>query len=193
VEKALKILILEDTPSDAELVRVEINQHLKATCTLTDNAKDFEETLLKVSFDIILSDYNLPDYSGMDALKFTRKYHPNIPFIFVSGVIGEELAVHALKQGATDYVLKSNLNKLPLAIDRAIKEMEEMVKRQDAENKKEELLKELVHKNRELKCLFNISDLIAQDNSIAEKLNSIANIMVNGFTESDKVSLRHTQ
>ncbi len=83
--------------------------------------------------DIIIADYSLPEYDGLTALELTRRKYPDIPFIFVSGTMGEEVAVEALKHGAKDYVLKQQLARLQPAIQRALREAAEQRKLQLAE------------------------------------------------------------
>jgi DNA-binding NarL/FixJ family response regulator len=82
---------------------------------------------------LILSDYSLPSFNGLSALKIARERCPEVPFIFVSGALGEELAIELLKQGATDYVLKNRLSRLAPAVCRALQEVEERNERRMAE------------------------------------------------------------
>jgi len=130
-EKRLKkpkvsILILEDTPADAELMeheirRVEIDAQTRIATTKDAFLKELDAFLP----DIILSDYSLPSYDGLSALKAARNKYPDMPFIMVSGALGEERAIEILKEGATDYILKNRLFRLGLAVKRALKEAEE--------------------------------------------------------------------
>src|SRR4051794_22410457 len=119
-----RILHLEDSLLDAELVC----EHLRRSdlaCTVERAAtrQDFVTALARGGpFDAILADYNLPDFDGLSALRMVRERAPTPPFIFVSGALGEETAIDALKEGATDYVLKHRLQRLPLALKRAIDE-----------------------------------------------------------------------
>jgi diguanylate cyclase (GGDEF)-like protein/PAS domain S-box-containing protein len=103
---------------------------------------DFISALNRDSFDLILSDYVLPSFDGSAALKIAKEIRPEVPFIFVSGAIGEENAIESLKRGATDYVLKERLSRLAPAINRAIIEAEEQAKRRQAE---EEIVKYRIH------------------------------------------------
>jgi diguanylate cyclase (GGDEF)-like protein len=126
MEPVLKILILEDVPSDAELETAALKRARIACESLrVETPIDFLEQLEKFSPDLVLSDFTLPDFDGLSALKFVRDKRPDLPFIIVSGTIGEERAVDALKHGATDYVVKSNLARLPAAVLRAVAESEE--------------------------------------------------------------------
>lgn len=126
MDKELRILIVEDMPTDIELFERELRN---AGITFQSRSVDTRESLLRelegFSPDIILSDYTLPSFDGMSALKIVREKSPNIPFIFVSGTLGEEKAIETLKAGATDYVLKERLSRLVPAVHRALREAEE--------------------------------------------------------------------
>ena len=130
----LHILLLEDSDIDAELV----DSHLaKADLTFdiqrVVDRRQFVAALDDLRIGIILADYSLPDFDGLSALNIARQLRPDLPFIFVSGVVGEEFATNALKRGATDYVLKRNLSRLPTAVGRAIAEAGERADRRRAE------------------------------------------------------------
>ncbi|HMK54419.1 MAG TPA: PAS domain S-box protein [Methanobacteriaceae archaeon] len=130
----IKFLILEDVPLDAELAERELTQEgLRMTTLRVETEADYLRELEDFQPDIILADHSLPHFDGVTALKLTRNIDPQIPFIFVSGKIGEDFAVEMLKEGATDYVLKSNLSKLPHAVRRALKEFQEQLERKSAE------------------------------------------------------------
>ncbi len=132
--KKTKILYLEDNVEDVELVRsILTKEGLEIELIHTVGPDDFRKKLAAESFDVILCDYSIPGYSGMDALQLVRKNSSEIPFIFVSATLGEEAAIETLKSGATDYVLKHKLARLVPAIRRALKENEELQKRKVAE------------------------------------------------------------
>jgi two-component system sensor histidine kinase UhpB len=123
VGKKLDILMLEDVDSDAELVKFELRKAgIDFSIRLVDTREDFLRELETRLPDVILGDYNLPAFSGLAALKLSRKICPDVPFIFVSGAIGEEVAVDTLKEGATDYVLKQRLARLSAAVERALED-----------------------------------------------------------------------
>ncbi|HUT80180.1 MAG TPA: PAS domain S-box protein [Candidatus Bathyarchaeia archaeon] len=126
----IKILHLEDNKNDAELIKetLLIND-LDCEITQIDNKEEFIRNLADNNFDVILADYNLPSFDGLTALAMAMKYAKDVPFIFISGVLGEDLAVETLKKGAVDYVIKSRLERLVPAITRAIREKEDKVKR----------------------------------------------------------------
>lgn len=119
--KGLKILVLEDDQSDAELVRRTLKSLNNFVIKVVDNRKDFEQQLESFSPAIILSDNQLPSYSSEEALKFVRTNYFHIPFILVTGTVSDEFAASIIKQGADDYILKDRLTRLPLAIESAIR------------------------------------------------------------------------
>ena len=111
MENMIQVLHIEDDPADAELVKAKLTRSGLA-CQITKvTKKDQFETALRVGVpDIIIADYRLPMYDGMSALGLANNFYPDVPFIFVSGVMGEETAIEALNHGATDYILKQNPN-----------------------------------------------------------------------------------
>src|SRR5215472_920308 len=120
---ALRVLLIEDSPSDAELAMWRLKQAGYA-CTfecVTDEPQ-MRAALAAGLPDLILSDFSLPGFDGMAALAIARAVAPDVPFIFLSGTIGEERAIEALKRGAIDYVLKSNPKRLGPAVTRALEE-----------------------------------------------------------------------
>ena len=116
MNKKLQVLHLEDEPDFAELVRSMFAQDgLEADIQCVSTQATLEEALNRGGFDLIISDYHLPSYSGLDALALVRRKNPHIPFILVSGTIGEQAAIESLKAGATDYLLKQHPDRLPSA------------------------------------------------------------------------------
>jgi diguanylate cyclase (GGDEF)-like protein/PAS domain S-box-containing protein len=119
--KPLKILLVEDSATDAELTLRELKRaNLACEIKHVDTELDYREQLIHFQPDIILSDYALPTFDGMRALEIVKREQPDIPFIFVSGTMGEETAIESLKQGAIDYIIKGNLSRLPSAINTAL-------------------------------------------------------------------------
>ncbi len=119
--KPLRILIIEDVPTDAELVVRELKKGgLKFTSKLVDNEKALRKELDDFSPDLILSDYSMPQFTGLDALKIVLELQPEIPFILVTGTLSEETAVDCIKAGAWDYVIKDRLSRLVTAVNEAI-------------------------------------------------------------------------
>jgi PAS domain S-box-containing protein len=130
----LHILILEDMPADAELMEEELRDAgLSFVSKRVDKKLTFTRALEEFAPDLILSDYSLPSFDGDSALKIAEDLKPDTPFIFVSGALGEELAIELLRKGATDYVLKNRLSRLAPAVSRALQEVKERAERQRAE------------------------------------------------------------
>ena len=110
----IKVLILEDVPEDAELMRRKLeNAGYRLRYMVVDDAAGFTSAILDFQPDIILADYMLPTFSGLEALLITLDQDTEIPFIFVTGAVGEEIAAETILSGASGFVLKSNLDKLP--------------------------------------------------------------------------------
>src|SRR4051794_7996775 len=108
----LRILLLEDNPLDAELTLAALaDAGLAADATRVDTRADFERALADPAFGLVLADHRLPAFDGLTALAIARDRRPDVPFIFVSGTLGEEVAIEAMKNGATDYVLKQRLGR----------------------------------------------------------------------------------
>src|SRR4051812_38627005 len=115
--------MVEDVEVDAELAILELKRAgMRCVGRRVDTEDDFRRELRDFHPQVILSDFSMPRFDGMEAFAIARETDPDIPFIFVSGTIGEEYAVRALKDGATDYVLKTNLIRLPSTVDRAIRD-----------------------------------------------------------------------
>ncbi|MES9979896.1 MAG: response regulator, partial [Candidatus Thiodiazotropha sp. 6PLUC5] len=120
---SIKILMLEDNPFDAELIeRILHKSGLIFEIKRIETEVLFLQSLITFQPDLILSDYNLPHYNGFKALLAVQALEQDIPFIFVTGAIGEEASVKMLKQGAVDYILKDRLARLPEAVNRAIED-----------------------------------------------------------------------
>ena len=130
----LRILLVEDDPADAELVR-EVLSTERVICELigVQTRGEFMAALETGKIDLILADYKLPLFDGLSALELAQERRPDLPFIFVSGTLGEETAIEALKRGATDYVLKSRLSRLAPSVQRALREAKERAERKKAE------------------------------------------------------------
>ena len=147
----LRLLYLEDNPDDASLLRLKLSKDWPdSEVAVVANEADFVRALKDRQFDLILADYRIPGLGGLAALQLARKSCPEIPFVFISGVMGEDVAVEALKQGAADYVLKDRLARLVPAIERALAEAEERARRRQAEEHVRRIQTELEQTNRDL-------------------------------------------
>lgn len=134
MKSPLHILHLEDEPNDARLIQTQLaDSGLECTITVVDNRTEFLARLEHGWVDLVLSDYAVPGFDGMAALKVVRERWPMLPFVLVSGTFGEEVAVESLKNGATDYVLKDGLARLAPVVLRAMAEQERELERRRAE------------------------------------------------------------
>jgi len=130
----LQILHLEDDPDYAELVKSLLHQQgIKAGVALVTSREQFEAALANGKFDVILADYLIPAYNGIEALRYVKQTGSETPFLLVSGTIGEQAAIESLKAGATDYVLKHWPERLIPAIRRAVQEAQEREQRRRIE------------------------------------------------------------
>ena len=134
MKSPLKILHLEDDANDAVLIQSTLeNGGVVCTIMRVETSGHFLAALERGGVDLIISDYSLPHYDGTSALKLVRAQWPELPFILVSGTLGEELAIESLKSGATDYVLKDRLSRLVPVVLRAMDDFEHQCERQQAE------------------------------------------------------------
>jgi len=181
MNKALRILHLEDEPDFAELVRTLFEQdNLPAEINRVSAKAPFEKAVEAGGFDIIISDYHLPGYTGLEALKTAQKQCPHVPFILVSGTIGEQAAIESLRAGATDYVLKQKPDRLPSAVRRAIKEAEEHTRLRDAERelgRREKYFRALTENSLDVLCILD------RDGKLAYISPSIRNVL--GYTADE--------
>ena len=130
----LRILSLEDEPRDAELIQAALRATGMAFAFhRVDTDAEYVAALESNEFDLVLADFALPETDGITALRFCHERRPELPFIFVSGSLGEEVAIETMRQGAADYVLKDRLDRLPLAVERAVREARERAARRSAE------------------------------------------------------------
>jgi len=135
MSRPVRILYLEDAPEDVELVKATLaSDYLDADVTWVNGREGFQTALRDAwNYDLLLVDFNLPDIGGDEALDLARRAAPDLPFVFLSGHIGDERAVECLRRGATDYVLKTNLPRLPPVVRRALEEARELAARKAAE------------------------------------------------------------
>ena len=151
MEKNLKILVLEDMEDDFELIEYILTEaNLKFSTSRVDSRDQFVSALKKDRVDVILSDHSLPQFNSDEALRLYRESGLKIPFILVTGAVSDEFAVNSLKQGADDYVLKSNLTRLPAAIVNAVKQREAEAEKVLANEAMRKQYEELMKINKEL-------------------------------------------
>jgi DNA-binding NtrC family response regulator len=158
MDKQLKILILEYFAADAELMEHELRKGgIAFTSKRVETREDFVNELNGSPPELILADYKLPSFDGLAALLIAREQCPEIPFIFVSGTVGEDIAIETIKKGATDYVFKERLRRLVPVVIRAIREAEMNHKRKMAEEALKKNEKELKKRVQELEEFYDIA------------------------------------
>jgi PAS domain S-box-containing protein len=154
-QASLSVLHLEDNPADAELVHALLEAGgIQCEVHRVSSRGDFLLAMERRRYDLILSDYSLPSFDGFTAMELARKRHPSVPLIFVSGTIGEEIAVESLKSGAVDYVLKDRLHRLVPAVVRALddaRRRSQHLKVQEELHRRDELFRQITE---------NVADLI---------------------------------
>lgn len=149
--------MLEDSSIDAELIERSLRKNnISFVSKRVEKREEFIKELKDFGPDIILSDFRLPAFDGLEALGIVKNEFPDIPFILVTGALGEELAVEVLKSGADDYVLKDNLSRLPYAIMRALQEAQGKLELKRAEEQLKQYTAELERANKELKRLDEV-------------------------------------
>src|SRR5581483_2365843 len=170
VRRKLDILHLEDNPFDAEILQTQLKtEEPEAAITCVQTRREFESALGQGEYDLIISDYSIPGFDGLEALRMARRTQPATPFIFCSGTIGEERAVEALKEGATDYVIKDRPARLLPAIRRALEESAAARERvQAAEQIREQAL--LLDQAQDAICLLDMEHKILYWNRGAARL-----------------------
>jgi diguanylate cyclase (GGDEF)-like protein len=178
MKHTLRLLNLEDNQNDSELVHVRLAEEgVECDLVRVETREEFVAAVTQGGFDLILADYSLPSFDGLSALKIAKGKCPEVPFIFVSGAIGEEFAIETLKRGATDYVLKDRLSRLATAIRRALKEAEERIRRKEAEEalrrSYEELERKVEDRTAELRRTNEtLRDEIIERKRLEEKLHT---------------------
>jgi two-component system, cell cycle sensor histidine kinase and response regulator CckA len=166
----LKVLHLEDNPADTDLVRATLaREHVDCNIDRVMTKDAFETALRSKSYDIIVSDFSLPGFDGLTALSIAQSLKPEIPFIFLSGTIGEERAVESLKQGAADYVVKDRMQRLASAITRARNDAAQRQQRLDDEEQIRRQA-ELLNQAKDAIFIHNAREEITYWNKSAERI-----------------------
>jgi PAS domain S-box-containing protein len=135
MSKPLRILSLESDPKDTDMIQESLSGEIVCEVIRVETQDSFLAALERGGIDLILADYSLPSFGGLSALKLAMKTSPDVPFIFVSGTLGEEVAIEALKIGATDYILKTRLSRFVPSVQRALREARERAERKQADEK----------------------------------------------------------
>jgi PAS domain S-box-containing protein len=183
-EKEMRVLMIEDSNSDRELIERELRRaRLRFTSRQAKSSHEVRQEIDQFHPDLVISDFTMPGFDGMSALRMIRESSPHTPFIFVSGTIGEERAAEALKQGATDYVLKSHLGRLVGVVRRALFEVTERKERRRVE----EALR--ISEERYRMVALATNDLIWDWDLVTDVLTlSEAIVTVFGYADAGRVS-----
>ena len=175
--KQLQLVMVEDSDADAELVLRNLAKGgVDAVIHRVETEPDFVQALQWMAPDIILSDFSLPQFDGLRALDIAVAYTPETPFIFVSGTIGEERAIDALRRGAIDYVLKTNLSRLPAAVERALREVSLKAERARSEQQRHDQEIRLQRLTRTYRMLSSTSSAILRLRNRSELFDEVCRI-----------------
>ena len=177
MDSRLHVLHLEDDANDSSLVLASLEAGgFRCKMTRVDTQPAFDTLLEQGGFDLILADYTLPSFDGLSALKLATERRPEVPFIFVSGTLDEEIAIESLKVGATDYVFKTKMSRIVPSVRRALREADERIRRAAAEKSLLAAQAELAHVARAM----TVGELAA---SLAHEINQpIAAVVLNAET-----------
>ena len=169
-----RLLLLEDSAIDAELTLSQLGEAFELEVDQVATEHDFRLAVLSRDYDVILSDYTLPDFDGVRALRIAQEITPTTPFIFVSGTMGEDLAIEALRCGASDYVFKSQLDKLVPSMQRAVREKHNFNRRIHSEQELQRI-SEAMRQNQKMVTIGRMAAMIAHETN--NPLESVINLL----------------
>jgi DNA-binding NtrC family response regulator len=168
----LRLLLVEDSPEDAALMRHELERAgYDVASERIETESAFRQALTQATWDAVLCDYTLPQFSGANALRIVRESDADLPFIYVSGTMGEDVAVEAMKSGAQDYVMKNNLKRLAPAVERELREAKVRREKRILEADRERLITELRTALMDVKRLSGLLPICASCKKIRNNRN----------------------
>ena len=183
---ALRVLIVEDSPDDAALTLRELRRGgYEPFSERVETAEGMEAALGHAEWDVILCDYTMPHFTALQALEILKSQQLDIPFIIISGTIGEETAVNAMKAGAQDYIIKGRLARLVPALEREIREARTRMERKlaEAENRK---LEQQFHQAQKMEAVGRLAGGLAHDfNNFLSAINGYCQMMLNNLDRAD--------
>ena len=179
----IKILLVEDNKTDATIFKATLEQRkVRFDLIVVDSKEDYIDALEKNNFDIIVSDYMLPSFNGMEALVYRNQHNPLLPFIVLTGSLSEETAVSCIKAGADDYIIKDHISRIDIAINKAIERKKLEKEKRDNEN-------ELSYEKELYQNLFELSPIgIILEDSKGTILDANGSILkVTGYTKEELI------
>ncbi len=183
---ALSLLLVEDSEADAELLLRELRRRgFEVRPRRVDTADDLEAALVTGSWDIVISDHNMPTFDGAEALRIVRRVSPDLPFVVVSGMLGEEHAVEAMRSGASDFVLKSKLDRLAPVIERELRDAEQRAEQRRTAAALAEAQRQFQHVQK-LEAIGRLAGGIAHDfNNLLTAILGYADLVLAGLDADD--------
>lgn len=162
MKSKLRVLMIEDSHEDAVLIAHELGRPgYEITYERVDTERTLKQALARGDWDVVLCDYTMPKFSGAAALHIVRQMEEDLPFIYVSGTIGEDVAVEAMKSGVNDYVMKNNLKRLVPSVEHEIDQAEVRKKARITEEDRNRLIQELEAALKEVKRLSGLLPICA--------------------------------